>query len=108
MTNYMFRFHHYTNMHDEEKYDLTRYWTGGKAGIAWTGLANDINIDILDVVLEAHRHCISFDEMLSHAISHEIIHNILDKEVSRKCTIQLDKICSGKGISYKYWTGGIL
>ena len=105
-TKYSFRFHSYENMHDEDKHK-ERWWVGAKCRTAWTHSNNDINIDMNGIAEDAKECEISRDEMLATAISHEIIHNIITRDVDRHASIDFENICYHKNENFKEWFGGM-
>jgi len=105
-TEYSFRFHSYENMHDENKYK-ERWWVARKNTMAWTRCGGDVNLSIQDIISWSKYRNTSFNELLSHCISHEIIHSILTRDISDEASGMFDNICSGKNTNFKLWFGGM-
>lgn len=76
-------------------------------GVAWTTHCDDVNLNIVRIQKEAIDNNISFDEMLSHCISHEIMHNILQDMDDKNINEQFDNICHSKNDNFATWIGGV-
>lgn len=103
---YSFRFHSCNGCWQNAK-KKERWYIDEKNGMAWTCGDGDINLDIFDILKQANNHGMLFDILLSHCISHEMIHNILKRKHDYKTYRQFDNICSDKNLNFETWFGGM-